>query len=76
MKLKTVRHSVCFILGWLVGPYLGALWIELLVALGVRMDFTLWDWMFRIIAIALFELLWPRAITLVDRLIGRVQLLK
>ncbi len=77
MKMQIVRHTVCLNLGYLIGPYLAALWIELLVAIGVRMDFTLWrDWLFRISAIILFELLWPRAIALADKWLSYIQPVK
>ncbi len=61
MKIAYTRHIICIILGWIVGPYLSSWWIELLVATGVRMNFTVWDWVFRLVAIGALEVVWPFA---------------
>ncbi len=57
-KPRLIRHGACFFLGWLTGPTLAAWTTEALVAMGMRGDFTLLDFFWRVFLILILELLW------------------
>ena len=56
MRKKIIKHSVCILLAWFLGPVLAAFLTELLVWMGARMDFTWLDWFFRILLFPCLEL--------------------
>ncbi len=57
-KPRVIRHGLCLFFGWIIGPYFAAWTVEALVAMGVRGDFTLLDFLWRVIIIVALELAW------------------